>query len=166
MMIRPIPVYMRPLRELKPGVWYEIRTRVNNREPLFRRGRARTVFTGVFRETAGRFAFEVRGFRLSEDWLTFYIKPEEWRDLPVIMKWMKQVFAQRYNREEGRIGHLWGDRYGSRIVEGEPMGGDERETGRAGPVTLPHGVRPHWGEGTAKTVFSFVFPPVVTPRPG
>jgi hypothetical protein len=28
---------MRKLRELKQGVWYEIRTRVNNREPLFRR---------------------------------------------------------------------------------------------------------------------------------
>jgi hypothetical protein len=26
--------------------------------------------------------------------------------------------ARRYNREEGRTGPLWGDRYGSRIVEG------------------------------------------------
>jgi hypothetical protein len=94
-LIRPLPIYMRPLRELKPGVWYAIRTRVNNREPLFRRGRARTVFTGVFRETARRFAFAFRGFRLTEDWLTFYIKPDEWRELPVIMKWMQQVFAQR-----------------------------------------------------------------------
>jgi REP element-mobilizing transposase RayT len=165
-MIRPIPVYMRPLRELKPGVWYEIRTRVNNREPLFRHGRARTVFTGVFRETAGRFAFEIRGFRLTEDWLTFYIKPEEWRELPAIMKWMKQVFAQRYNREEGRIGHLWGDRYWSRIMEGEPAGEDAREAWKTGPVTLPHRVRPYWGERPGKAVFSFVFPPVVTPKPG
>jgi hypothetical protein len=33
---------------------------------------------------------------------------------------MKQVFAQRYNGLEGRVGHIWGDRYGSRILEGEP----------------------------------------------
>jgi REP element-mobilizing transposase RayT len=162
MMIRPIPVYMRPLRELKPGVWYEIRTRVNNREPLFRRSRARTVFTGVFRETAGRFAFAIRGFRLTEDWLTFYIKPAEWRELPAIMKWMKQVFAQRYNREEGRIGHLWGDRYWSRILEG----GDERGAGRTDLAALPLGVRPHGDERPAKAVFPFIFPPVVTPKPG
>jgi REP element-mobilizing transposase RayT len=158
---------MRPLRELKPGVWYEIRTRVNNREPLFRYGKARAVFTGTFRETARRFTCEIRGFRLSEDWLTFYIKPAEWRELPVIMKWMKQVFTQRYNREEGRIGHLWGDRYGSRIVEGEPAGEDAREAGRTDPaVPLPHRVRPYWEERPAKTVFSSIFPPMVTLKPG
>jgi REP element-mobilizing transposase RayT len=153
---------MRPLRELKPGVWYEIRTRVNNREPLFRRSKARTVFIKVFRETADRFAFEIRGFRLSEDWLTFYIKPQEWRELPAIMKWMKQVFAQRYNRGEGRIGHLWGDRYWSRIVEGEPAG----EAWKADPATLPPGVRPYEGERSGKTVFPFIFPPVAAPKPG
>jgi REP element-mobilizing transposase RayT len=157
---------MRPLRELKPGVWYEIRTRVNNREPLFRRSKARAVFIGVFRETAFRFAFAFRGFRLSEDWLTFYIKPDEWRELPAIMKWMKQVFAQRYNREEGRTGHLWGDRYWSRIVEGEPAGEDLREAGRTEPSALCHRVRPHGGDLPGKAVFSFIFPPVVTPKPG
>jgi hypothetical protein len=157
---------MRPLRELKPGAWYEIRTRINNREPLFRRGRARLVFTGVFRETAGRFAFVIRGFRLTEDWLTFYIKPGEWRELPAIMKWMKQVFAQRYNREEGRIGHLWGDRYGSRIVEGEPAGEDPWEAWETDPIIPSHGVRPYLGEWPVKTVFPFIFPPVVAAKPG
>jgi hypothetical protein len=33
---------------------------------------------------------------------------------------MKQTFAVRYNRAEGRTGHIWGDRYGSGVVEGEP----------------------------------------------
>jgi REP element-mobilizing transposase RayT len=156
---------MRVLRELKPGVWYEIRTRVNNREPLFRHDKARMVFIRVFRETARRFAFEIRRFRLSEDWLTFYIKPAEWRELPAIMKRMKQVFAQRYNREEGRIGHLWGDRYWSHIVEGEPAGGDEREAGRTDPVAFPHGVRPHEGRIGEQSRFFLHSPPPVTPKP-
>jgi hypothetical protein len=82
------------------------------------------------------------------------------------MKWMKQVFAQRYNREEGRIGHVWVDRYGSRIVEGEPTGEDAWDGGRTYPAALPHRVRPHWGERSAKTVFFLISSPATAPDPG
>ncbi|MDR2258715.1 MAG: hypothetical protein LBE14_06160, partial [Treponema sp.] len=88
---------MRQLRILGQGVWYEIRTRINNREPLFRRVKALALFTRVFRETELRFVFQVRGLRLADDRLTFYVKPEDGLELPEIMKWMKQVFAQRFN---------------------------------------------------------------------
>jgi REP element-mobilizing transposase RayT len=116
-------------------VWYEIRTCINNREPLFRRANALAIFAGVFRETGLRFVFEIRALRLEDDWLTFYIKPEDGLELPNIMKWMKQVFAQRFNAADGRTGHIWGDRYWSRIVEGEPEAAE-------GPT---NGDRPHWG---------------------
>ncbi|MDR2304571.1 MAG: hypothetical protein LBE10_08295, partial [Treponema sp.] len=79
---------MRQLRVLGQGVWYEIRTRINNREPLFRRANAMAIFAGVFRETELRFVFEVRDLRLEDDWLTFYIRPEDGFELPNIMKWM------------------------------------------------------------------------------
>jgi hypothetical protein len=46
-------------------------------------------------------------------------------ELPAIMKWIKQTFAKRYNRMTGRIGHIWGDRYWSAVLEGEPPGGAE-----------------------------------------
>jgi hypothetical protein len=36
------------------------------------------------------------------------------------MKWIKQTFAVRYNLLTGRTGHIWGDRYWSVILEGEP----------------------------------------------
>jgi hypothetical protein len=41
-------------------------------------------------------------------------------ELPAIMQWLKQTFAQRYNALTGRTGHIWGDRYWSLILEGEP----------------------------------------------
>ncbi|MDR3357067.1 MAG: transposase [Spirochaetaceae bacterium] len=122
---------------LKQGVWYEISTSVNNREPLFRGGRALALFDRVFRETECRFVFEVRGLSLAGDRLAFYIKPADGFELPAIMKWLKQTFAIRYNRDSGRTGHLWGDRYWSRILEGEPPDG-----GAAGGVPPACGVRP------------------------
>jgi REP element-mobilizing transposase RayT len=129
---------------LKQGVWYEISTRVNNREPLFRGGQAPALFDRVFRETARRFAFAVRGLSLAGDQLAFYIRPADGFELPAIMKWLKQTFAQRYNRDNGRTGHLWGDRYRSRILEGEPPDGGEAASG---PPS--HGVRPRNGQRLA-----------------
>jgi hypothetical protein len=109
----------------------------------------------VFRETAEKFAFEVRRLRVEEDWLRFYIKPADGMELPWILKWLKQTFAQRYNRAAGRIGHLWGDRYGSRIVEGEPSEGEEAGQGEDPPIP---GVRPPRGDGAEKPTF----PTIVT----
>ncbi|MDR1128956.1 MAG: hypothetical protein LBL20_06560 [Treponema sp.] len=62
---------MRNLRLLGQGVWYGIRTRINNREPLFRRPDALALFARVFRQARGRYAFEIRALRLEDDWLAF-----------------------------------------------------------------------------------------------
>jgi REP element-mobilizing transposase RayT len=155
---------MRKLRILRQGAWYEIRTRVNNREPLFRGHKAPAIFARVFRETELRFVFEVRGLRLEDDWLTFYIKPEDGLELPAIMKWLKQTFAQRYNREAGRIGHIWGDRYWSRIVEGDPP---EEEKGTGGTVAVSDTrVRPLARKNGGNPGFSLIPPLPPAPKPG
>ncbi|MDR1108260.1 MAG: hypothetical protein LBL19_04415 [Spirochaetaceae bacterium] len=141
---------MRHLRVLKQDVWYEIHTQVNNREPLFRLRQALALFRRVLDDTRMRFVFEMTGLRLEGDLLTFYIRPEDGLGLPAILKWMKQTFAVRYNRLTGRIGHIWGDRYWSVILEGEPPEGAEGEVGeetaaepRAG---VRGGVRPRKGK--------------------
>jgi REP element-mobilizing transposase RayT len=170
---------------LKQGVWYQISTRVNNREPLFRRARALALFDRVFRETAHRFAFTVRGLGLDGDRLAFYIRPADGFELPAIMKWLKQTFAIRYNRDNGRTGHLWGDRYRSRILEGEPPDGVEaaaetppacgvrhvirqRLAGRAAAGDSPalYRVRPRRGKRAAGAAFSRLYPLPVAPAPG
>ncbi|MDR1230284.1 MAG: transposase [Spirochaetaceae bacterium] len=52
--------------------------------------------------------------------MSFYIKPDDGLELPEIMQWIKQTYAVRYNVHDGRTGHIWGDRYWSEIVDGEP----------------------------------------------
>ncbi|MDR0597871.1 MAG: transposase [Treponema sp.] len=110
---------MRQKRILAQGVWYEIRSQINNREQILSLSGAAALFSGVFRETTLRFAFQVRGLRFGADQLRFYIKPEDGLELPAIMQWLKQTFAQRYSALSGRTGHMWGDRYWSAILEGE-----------------------------------------------
>jgi hypothetical protein len=90
------------------------------------------------------------------------------------MQWLKQVFAQRYNRLDGRIGHIWGDRYGSRIVEGETAEGEitalgewsgaSNSGGKAWYTDI--GVRPPYGETAIQTAFLLIFPHPAVPAPG
>jgi hypothetical protein len=106
---------MRPKRILTRDAWYEVRTAVNNRKSLFRRWRSST---GRSARHGRRFAFEVHGFRLEEEQLSFYIRPADGLQLPAIMQWLKQTFAVRFNLRAGRTGHIWGDWYWSRVLEG------------------------------------------------
>jgi REP element-mobilizing transposase RayT len=151
---------MRQTRKLAQGVWYEIRSRINNREPLFRRSTALALFDRVFAEAALRFPFDVRGLRIEDDLLTFYIRPEDGMRLPAVMQWMKQTFAQRYNALTGRTGHIWGDRYWSLILEGEPPEGAALE------AAAGNGVRPRRRNRRRGPHFPTLSPFARPPPPG
>ncbi|MDR0382835.1 MAG: transposase [Spirochaetaceae bacterium] len=127
---------MRPLRKLKQDVWYEVHTAINNRKPLFQQRRALKLFARVLDDAAARFDFEIRSLCLKNDLLVFHVKPADGFQLPRVMQWLKQTFAVRYNLLNGWTGHIWGDRYRSRIVEGEPPEGAEAEDeGRDSPLS-------------------------------
>jgi hypothetical protein len=156
---------MRKLRLLKQDVWYEVRTAINNREPLFQQQQAVKVFCRVFGEARERFAFELRGFRLDGERLSFCIKPADGMRLPAIMQWVKQTFAVRFNRSTKRTGHVWGDRYWSRVLDGAPpewaaeVDWEAVEAAaKTGAISFgawsPDGVSPPMGETPAETGFS------------
>jgi hypothetical protein len=111
---------MRGLRELASDVWYEVRTSVNNSEPLFRSQPNQDLLKQVLYEARQIYGFELRGLRFSGPEVSFYIGPAVGFQLPDIMQWIKQTFAVRFNVIDGRTGHIWGDRYWSLILLGEP----------------------------------------------
>jgi REP element-mobilizing transposase RayT len=153
---------MRHLRILKQDVWYEIHTAINNRETLFRLRQALALFRRVLYDTRERFVFEMTGLRIETDRLTFYIRPADGLALPEILKWLKQTFAVRYNKLTGRTGHIWGDRYWSTILEGEPPEEAEWEVeqeAEAEPrIAVKDGVRPRYGDLAIITEFSPILP--------
>jgi REP element-mobilizing transposase RayT len=155
---------MRQKRKLAQGVWYEIRSQINNREQILSLPGAAALFFRVFQETTLRFAFEVRGLRFDADQLRFYIKPEDGLELPAIMQWLKQTFAQRHNALTGRTGHIWGDRYWSEILKGEPPEavGAEAALGAG----AENGDRPHRRKRRQGPKFSAAAPALPPPAPG
>jgi hypothetical protein len=51
----------------------------------------------VLRDAKGNYSFEMRGLRLEGAALSFYIRPEDGKELPDIMQWIKQTFSARFN---------------------------------------------------------------------
>jgi hypothetical protein len=129
---------MRKIRLLAQGVWYEVRTSVNDTEPLFWSRPNQDLFRQGLYEVRQIYGFSLNGLRFSGPEVSFYIKPDDGLQLPEIMQWIKQTFAARFNVLDGRTGHIWGDRYWSEILPGEP---------------------PEWAE-------AYVFVPVVCGRKG
>jgi REP element-mobilizing transposase RayT len=113
-------IYMRMSRILVPDVWYKIFTAVNRHEPIFQDRDAVELFNRTLLETGERFPCEVRHLVIQADSVSFYIKPADGLQLPEIMQWLKQTFAVRYNVMKHLDGHLWGDRYWSKVLVGEP----------------------------------------------
>jgi hypothetical protein len=97
-----------------------VRTSVNNTEPLFSSRPNQDLFKQGLIEVRQIYGFELRGLWFSGPEVSFYIRPADGFQLPEIMQWIKQTFAARFNVIDGRSGHIWGDRYWSRILDGEP----------------------------------------------
>jgi hypothetical protein len=111
---------MKHNRKLSSNVWYWVSTEVNSGEPLFQLPWAKALLFRALRETKRLFPFEMRGLTLDGATVSFHIKPENGFDLPVIMQLVKQTFSLRFNILTGRKGHVWGERYESEILDGEP----------------------------------------------
>jgi hypothetical protein len=93
---------------------------VNVEEPLFELPWTKTLFHRVLRDAKEAYSFEMRGLKLEGATISFYIKPADGYELPKIMQWVKQTFSARFNVLTGRKGHVWGARYSSEILSGEP----------------------------------------------
>ncbi|MDR0639410.1 MAG: hypothetical protein LBG27_11020 [Spirochaetaceae bacterium] len=62
----------------------------------------------------------MRGLVIEEGSVSFSIKPDDGLKLPLIMQLLKQTFSLRFNIIVGRREHVWGERYESEILDGEP----------------------------------------------
>jgi hypothetical protein len=136
---------------------------INDGEPLFReQQRAKGLLFRLLLEARKMFTFEMRGFALERERLSFYIKPADGFLLPKIMQWLKQTFTVRFNLRAGRTGHRWGDRYWSEVLEGvAAVDWAEVEAEAEAPTAADmrrrrklNGVRPQQAENEAETPFS------------
>jgi REP element-mobilizing transposase RayT len=109
---------MRRRRQLLEGAEYHVTARINRGEKIFLAQESRELFMGILKRAKNKFNFSLKNFCVMGNHIHFLIKPGPGESLSKIMQWILGVFAQLWNKKHQLSGHLWGDRFFSRIILG------------------------------------------------
>ncbi|SPE54930.1 conserved hypothetical protein [Verrucomicrobia bacterium] len=111
----------RPLRIERPGAWYHVTTRGNERRAIFRDNRDRQHFCDLLGETVGTFGWRLPAYVLMDN--HFHLLAETPQpNLGRGMQWLNTSYSVWFNRRHGRSGHLFQGRYKAIIVEPSAWG--------------------------------------------
>lgn len=107
---------MRKNRVLLDGAVYHVSARVNNKDYLLTSPQIKYLFQSILRRAKERFTFKIENLIIMNNHYHIMICPGKGESLPKIMQWIMSMFARAYNKQTGRTGHFWGERYFSRII--------------------------------------------------
>ncbi|MCP5514836.1 MAG: transposase [Spirochaetales bacterium] len=108
---------MRIPRKIKENVFYHVVARANRKEFIFNTTEIKEMFILVLKKAKKKYSFQIKNFCIMDNHIHLLIKPGENINLSKIMQWILSVFAIRYNKKYGYIGHVWYDRFKSSIIE-------------------------------------------------
>ena len=109
---------MRLRRLLRDGAEYHVTARINRSEMILSFEEEKDLLLTVIKRAKKRYRFQIKNFCIMNNHLHLLIKPGENESLSRIMQWILSVFAMAWNRKHNLHGHVWGERFYSRIVEG------------------------------------------------
>jgi len=109
---------MRRNRILQEGAEYHVTAKINRGEKIFLNPEDRKLFMDVLTRAKKKFNFSLKNFCIMGNHVHLLIKPGQNESLSKIMQWLLGVFAQLWNKKHNLSGHLWGDRFFSRIILG------------------------------------------------
>jgi putative transposase len=107
---------MRKPRLLLEGACYHVYARANRKEMILEPERIKDLFITVVKQAKRRFGFGIHNLCILGNHFHFIIQPCEGESLSAIMQWILSVFGMRFNRMRGLSGHVWGERFSSRIL--------------------------------------------------
>ena len=109
---------MRKPRLLVENGLYHVVARANRKEFIFNSAEIKEMLLAVLEKAKKRFHFSLTNFCIMSNHIHFMISPGKGENLSKIMQWILSVFAVRFNKRFGWCGHVWYDRFKSRILEG------------------------------------------------
>ncbi len=106
----------RPLRLDLAGAIHHVTVRGNARERVFRDGTDRTRWQETLEQTVERFSWLILAYCQMGNHYHLLVETPQ----PTLSRGMRQlngVYAQRFNRRHGRVGHLFQARFHATLVE-------------------------------------------------
>lgn len=107
---------MRLPRRLQVNALYHVVTRANRKEMILKSDVEKRLFLEVIARAKNKFSFTITNFCIMENHFHLLIRPGKGENLSRIMQWILSVFAMSYNRRRGTTGHVWGERFYSKII--------------------------------------------------
>lgn len=111
----------RSLRVEFAGAVYHVMCRGNDGQSIFRTDRDRLVFLQTLEESCTQTGWRVHAYVLMGNHYHLLIETPE-ANLVEGMKWLQGTYTQRFNKRNGRHGHLFQGRYKSVVIDPENEG--------------------------------------------
>src|SRR5665213_2882256 len=109
----------RPIRIERPGAWYHVTARGNERRAIYRDTGDRRHFNELLGEATDVFGWKLHAYVLMDNHFHLLVETPE-PNLGRSMQWLNLSYSVWFNRRHGRIGHLFQGRYKAIIVD--PIG--------------------------------------------
>ncbi|MFH1429375.1 MAG: transposase [Candidatus Margulisiibacteriota bacterium] len=103
-------------REIVDGAVYHVVSRINRREMVFQDEAFKDLFLSVLERAKQKYSFKIYNFCIMDNHIHLEIQPLDGDELSAIMRWILQVFAQIYNKVMNCEGHVWYDRFKSKVI--------------------------------------------------
>jgi putative transposase len=110
---------MRKLRNLQPGATYHVASKIDHDAMALKAPDVKRMFLDMVILAKKKFSFQLWNFTILDNHIHFLIRPAEGVSLSKIMQWLKCNFAKKWNKKHHTTGHLWGERFFSRIIKNE-----------------------------------------------
>jgi REP element-mobilizing transposase RayT len=112
----PFIYYMRKKRFLLQHAEYHVTARVNRRETIFGSSEQKEMFLDVVKQARKKYRFDIHNFCILSTYFHWIIKPLKEENLSRIMQWILSVYAMRYNQKFKLVGHVFHDRFKSKVL--------------------------------------------------
>lgn len=97
---------------------YHVVARANRGEFILDSFLMKEMMIDVLRRARKKYSFKLKHFCIMGNHIHLLIEPQGKTTISRIMQWILSVFALKFNRIFGYHGHVWYDRFKSRIIEG------------------------------------------------
>lgn len=107
---------MRQKRVLREGASYHVVARANRQEFILNSDVVKHLFLQTILRAKKRYRFQVITLCLMSNHVHLMMRPARDESLSRIMQWILSVFAIRFNVRLGIRGHVWYDRFRSKVI--------------------------------------------------
>jgi putative transposase len=107
---------MRKRRELYGGAEYHVTARINRGEYILEPKEIKELYLHVIKRAKKKYVFMLRNFSIMDNHVHLLLTPGKNESLSKIMQWIQSVSAVQINKKYNLQGHVWYDRFKSKVL--------------------------------------------------